>query len=58
MGIIFGLLTSNFYLGTTHNAIEDRKIETRAEEDTTDEEVLRRVREAEEAARQEIGPRA
>ncbi|KAJ7073237.1 major facilitator superfamily domain-containing protein [Mycena belliarum] len=41
VSLIAGALTSNFYLGTTHNAIEDKVITLR-DASETDEEVIRR----------------
>jgi hypothetical protein len=53
--IVAGILTTNFYLDTKHNVIEDKEIVIRPAEET-DEEVLRkRVQEAEEKAKGELG---
>lgn len=53
--IIFGCLTTNFYLGDTQNAIElEKKVVMRDAEETTDIKIAERVLQAEEAARAQI----
>jgi hypothetical protein len=50
--IIAGCLTTNFYLGTSHNAIEtEKEVTMRDSEEVAEEKVRARVAAAEEAAR-------
>ena len=53
--LIFGLCTSNFYLGKTHNAIEGREVTFREKDETTDEALRQKVEEAEAQARLQLG---
>lgn len=57
--IIFGLLTTNFYLGDTQNAIEtDKKVVMQDASETTDERIREKVRAAEEQAKAQVAGKA
>ncbi|KAJ7178614.1 hypothetical protein C8R43DRAFT_467113 [Mycena crocata] len=45
--LIAGCLTTNFYLGTTHNAIETKEIRLRARDETDEEAIKRKAAEIE-----------
>ncbi|KAL7420081.1 hypothetical protein Q5752_005046 [Cryptotrichosporon argae] len=49
--LIAGLLTTNFYLGDNHNAIEDKEIKFRPEQEVAPEAIAEKAREAEERAK-------
>ncbi|GFZ47371.1 hypothetical protein JCM24511_05114 [Saitozyma sp. JCM 24511] len=53
--IIAAIVTTNFYLDNKHNAIEDKVMEVRPAEETEDDALHRKVMEAEERARGELG---
>ncbi|WVQ81108.1 hypothetical protein IAT38_003230 [Cryptococcus sp. DSM 104549] len=54
--LIAGLLTSNFFLGDTHNAIElDKKVVIRAEAETDEQAIIEKVKATEERIRLEAG---
>lgn len=54
LALIPGILTNNYYLGNTHNAVEDHVIDVKDESETTDEAVRAKVQAAEEKARREV----
>lgn len=53
--VVAGFFTSNFYLDTRHNTIEDKVIVMRSEEETDEAVIREKVQAVEEAARRELG---
>ncbi|KAJ7183589.1 major facilitator superfamily domain-containing protein [Mycena filopes] len=47
LSIVAGLFTTNFYLGTTHNAVEAKEVRLRGESELAEEERVERSEEAE-----------
>lgn len=45
---------TNYYLGDTHNAVEDKKVVLRSQEETTDERIAQKAAEAQEAAKAKL----
>lgn len=55
LALVAGCLTQDFYLGTAHNTVEQHKeVRMRGEEETADEVIAARAREAEEKARAQV----
>jgi hypothetical protein len=53
--VVAGFFTSNFYLDTRHNAIEDKEIVMRTAEEVDESVIREKVQAAEEAARRDLG---
>ncbi|ODN80959.1 hypothetical protein L202_03072 [Cryptococcus amylolentus CBS 6039] len=53
--IVAGLCTSNFFLGDTHNAIEEKKVVLRSLEETDEQVVREKVKETQERIKMEAG---
>jgi hypothetical protein len=49
---------TNFYLGQTHNAVEETIVVMRPKEETTDEKIAEKVAAAQEDARAKLGAKA
>ncbi|WVQ79992.1 hypothetical protein IAT38_002093 [Cryptococcus sp. DSM 104549] len=54
-GLFFGFLTTDYYLGKTHNAIEDKEVRFRSKEETDPEVVAAKAREVEEKVAAKLG---
>ena len=50
--ILAGFYTTNFYLGTQHNAIEAKEVKILSADETTEEAIREKARRAEEAMRE------
>lgn len=50
--IMAGFYTTNFYLGTQHNAIEAKEVKILSADETTEEAIREKARRAEEALRE------
>jgi hypothetical protein len=53
--VVAGFFTSNFYLDTRHNTIEDKEIVMRSAEEVDENVIREKVAQAEEAARRDLG---